>query len=280
MMSFFSLLFAPHPAETPVRATLADGQVLMGEVRTRILRLETGAGILEVPLSDVGEVVPASGDPLGVAEGQVNVWLRNGSELRGRWSDPELDMGISVGGGTVAVNLPMNELSRFQLSGGERWPGGAVYRMRTSWGDDFLVDPAKTTLVIENQLGSFAPLLTECRYVAPVTEDPTGDWRVELSTGTVLIGALRDSSLTVALPMGPKEVTVPLANFVSLELQSWQPATPVAVQNYPTVHAESVARGAPAVQQEKAGRTAASAPAQEDAWFDAQALKRTKDAAE
>ena len=46
MLAFIQLFsFFSAPAdETPVRATLADGQVLMGKVHTRVLRLTTGAG--------------------------------------------------------------------------------------------------------------------------------------------------------------------------------------------------------------------------------------------
>lgn len=208
--------------ETAVRATLGDGQVLMGEIRTKTLLLRSGSGDLEIPLEDVGEVVPATGGQLGDAEGRVDVWLRNGSELRGTWAEPKLAMSIRVGGADVPVDLPMNELSRFQLQGGARWPGGPIYRMRTRFGDDFLVDPARTHLVIVNDFGTFQPLLSECQSVAPVG-DPEGPWRIQLQTGTVLLGKMADNKVTVALPMGPAEVSVPLAQFVSLKVESWAP---------------------------------------------------------
>lgn len=212
----------PHHTETPVRATLSDGQILMGEVHTKTLLLQSGAGLLQIPLEDVGEVVPASGGKLGEAEGRVDVWLRNGSELRGTWAEPKLAMSIRVGGADVPVDLPMNELLRFQLQGGTHWPAGPVYRMRTSAGDDFLVDPARTHLVVVNEFGTFEPSLAECKYVAPI-DDPKGLWRVQLQTGTVLLGHLQDDKVTVALPMGPEEVSIPLDQFVSLRLESWQP---------------------------------------------------------
>ncbi len=214
-------------ADTPVRATLGDGQVLMGEVHTRTLRLTTGSGELEVPLADVGEVVPATGGQLGEADGRVDVWLRNGSELRGTWADPHLAMSIRVGGADVPVDLPMNDLSRFQLQGDARWPGGPIYRMKTRFGDDFLVDPSRTRLVVVNDLGTFSPLLSECASVAPVG-DPQGPWRVMLQTGTVLLGKLQDDRVTVALPMGPSEVSVPLDQFVSLKMESWTPIASAA----------------------------------------------------
>ncbi len=211
--------------ETPVRATLGDGQVLMGAISTKTLQLKSGSGDLDVPLADVGEVVPSTGGKLGEADGRVDVWLKNGSELRGTWAEPKLAMSIRVGGNDVPVDLPMNDLSRFQLQGAARWPGGPIYRMRTRFGDDFLVDPSKTHLVIVNDLGTFQPLLSECQSVAPVG-DPEGPWRVQLQTGTVLLGKLADDKVTVALPMGPSEVSVPLAQFVSLKVESWQPVAP------------------------------------------------------
>ena len=227
MFAIIAALFHPHVPDTAVRATLGDGQILMGEVRTKTLRLQGGEGLLEIPLADVGEVVPAEGGELGDAHGFVDVWLRNGSELKGKWADPQLDLAILVGGQSVGVQLPMDDLTRFQLQGSERWPQGEVYRMRTTYGDDFLVDPARTHLALDNNLGKFEPLLSECRSVAPVG-DPTGEWRVELQTGTVLVGHMRDDVVTVALPMGPDTVSVPLAHFVSLHVENWgQPLMPV-----------------------------------------------------
>lgn len=268
MIAFFHL-FADSPSDVPVRATLGDGQVLMGDLKTHTLRLTTGAGILEIPLADVGEVVPATGGELGVSEGQVDVWLRNGSELRGRWTEPELAMDIAVGGHDVGVDLPMNQLSRFQLQGREAWPTGPVFRMRTAWGDDFLVDPERTKLVVSNQLGTFEPMLAECRYAAPVAE-PDGDWRIELTTGTVLIGKLQDDAVTVALPMGPEEITVPLEHFVSLRLESW---APVAAAVAPPMTVEAMPMLAPA-----RGSAARASEEREDGWFDNQALSAAKDA--
>ncbi len=292
--------FSLHPqVDTAVRATLSDGQVLMGEVRTRALRLMTGAGLVDVPLSDVGEVLPA-GSQLGTAEGQVNLWLRNGSELRGTWSDPELAMNILVGGGKVGVNLPMGKLTRFQLKGHEAWPQGPVYRLRTAQGDDVLVDPAKTHLRVENQLGSFTPSLAECVSVAPI-DDPEGDWRIALSTGTVLVGQLEDDKVTVALPMGPKELTVALADFVSLRLETWSPvplAPPPYIPTYPPppqVRDDQLqsALGSPgAVDREEVvvapargkrgsgGVRPTSTSPQQAAWFDSAQLDAAKDAAE
>ena len=305
MHALFSLFFAlsssahaahaSHAYQTPVRATLGDGQILMGEVQTRTLRLQSGSGMLEIPLSDVGEVVPADESGLGASAGRVDVWLRNGSELRGTWADPKLAMSVAVGGDEVSVDLPMNDLSRFQLQGGIRWPGGPIYRLHTRDGDDFLIDPARTHLVIESVLGTFAPLLSECSSVAPV-DDPRGPWRVQLKTGTVLLGTLADSQLTVALPMGPEEIAVSLDNFVSLRVESWSPVAQAPVREAPQLdmpterapagynedQVEVVELRAGAKAGHRAGRPAAAAPAPapaaEETWFDSGALQATKDA--
>jgi hypothetical protein len=217
----------------------------------------------------------------------VDVWLRNGSELRGRWADPKLAMSIAVGGADVPVDLPMNELSRFQLQGGARWPGGPVYRMRTRTGDDFLVDPTRTRLQMKNDLGAFAPLLSECRYVAPVG-DPVGPWRVELQTGTVLIGKLEDAKVTVALPMGPDAVSVPLDQFVSLRVETWG-APAVATEERTRDEAPAVSYDAPGVPYPSAVAAPATAPARKGAvsaasagddggWFDSAPMEATKQA--
>lgn len=304
MIAFFTAFSLQHHVDTAVRATLSDGQVLMGEVRTKVLRLASGVGDLEVPLADVGEVKPVRGDQLGSAEGQVDIWLRNGSELRGRWADPELAMGIAVGGKPVAVNLPMNQLTRFQLQARPEWSNEAVYRMKTSFGDDFLVDPSRTRVQIDNQLGSFSPVLTECRSVAPIG-DPEGDWRIELETGTVLVGKLHDNAVTVALPMGPDSVTVPLKNFVSLRMETWQPVAPAPVYvptppdrnvpyGYPNAQDQVSSGGYPGVQaaevvaaplrkpvgSKRSGGVPApaAAPAKAGEWFDSSALDDAKQA--
>jgi len=207
-------------SDASVRATLSDGQIIYGSLKTATLSLEGGMGTLDIPLADVGEVIPVEGGELGESDGYVNVWLRNGSELAGKWHDPELAMGVLVGGEEVKVDLPAADLARLQTQGGEVWPDAAVYRVTTTHGDDFLVDAAASQLVLRNDLGTFSPYLSECRSARPL-EDADGDWRVELETGTVLVGELADDELTLALPMGPGEVTVPLAILVSMDQQDW-----------------------------------------------------------
>jgi len=209
--------------QAAVRATLEDGQVLYGDIRTQKLTLSSELGDLKIPLKDIGEVVPAEGDGVGDADRHVRVWLRDGSELVGRWQEPQLAMTIAVGRDDVRLDLPADQLNRLQTQGGEVWPRGAVYRVRTIHGDDFLVDARDSRFTLLNDLGEFSPTLADCVSVRPI-DDPEGDWRVELGTGTVLIGRLKDNRLTLAMPMGPEEVTVPLASFDSMEQQSWSTA--------------------------------------------------------
>lgn len=289
MMHFLSMLLLHGAPQTPVRATFGDGQILMGEVETKTLKLQSAAGLLEIPLEDVGEVVPASGGGLGEAEGRVDVWLRNGSELRGTWADPKLAMSIQVGGDDVPVDLPMNDLSRFQLQGGAAWPTGPVYRLRTTAGDDFLVDPTKTELVLVNKFGTFAPKLSECRAVAPIGE-ANGDWRIELQTGTVLIGHLQRDQITVALPMGPDTISVNLATFVSLRMESWgvvppPPAAPARGYLAPEDASPGWAPQQPlgmeqpqSYQDMNRQVRPRQAQAEASAWFDSAPLSATKDA--
>jgi len=209
--------------QAAVRATLEDGQVLYGDIRTQKLTLSSDLGDLRIPLKDIGEVVPAEGDGVGDAGGHVRVWLRDGSELVGRWQEPELAMTIAVGKDDVRLDLPADQLNRLQTQGGEVWPRGAVYRVRTIHGDDFLVDARDSRFTLQNDLGEFSPTLADCISVRPIG-DPEGDWRVELGTGTVLIGRLEGNQLTLAMPLGPDTVTVPLASFDSMEQQSWATA--------------------------------------------------------
>jgi hypothetical protein len=268
LLAALVLLSRSPAAETPVRATLDDGQVLMGEVRTRTLRLATGSGEVAIPLDDVGEVVPADGEALGHSEGKVTVWLRNGSELRGTWVEPTLAMDVAVGRVEVPVDLPMADLSRLQLQGGAQWPTGPVVRLRTAFGDDLLVDPARTVLTLDNDFGSFSPRLADCARVEPLGE-PTGPWRVELNTGTVLIGALRGDRLTVALPMGPEQLTVALRDFESLRAEVWRPVAAAPVV-YAAVAESGGRRARPQAEE-------AAAPAPSD-WFDRAPMQASKDA--
>lgn len=210
---------AEGPA-TPLGVTLDDGQVLVGAVTTDVVVLEGALGSIEIPLQDIGMILPVEGRTLGDSHANVTVWLRNGSELRGAWDEPELSLGLTVGGEEVPVDVPTDRMQALQLRGSESWPSEGLFRVRTSWGDDFLVDPEETQITIGNDLGTFAPFLSECRSVGPVGA-PDGDWRVELLTGTVLVGPVREASIAFALPMGPDVVEVPLAKLVALDRSTW-----------------------------------------------------------
>ncbi len=208
------------PDATPVRTVLSDGQVLVGEVRTDTLFLESALGTLPIPLDDVGEVLPVEGGALDGSGGYVTVWLRNGSELRGRWADPELEMGLVVGGQHHRVDLPVHDLVRFQMQGGELWPNGEVFRVRTHSGDDFLVDPDASRIRLTNELGTFTPFLSECASIAPGPEQ----WTVVLHTGTALTGRVEGDGLRFELDLGPAEVDVPLDAIASMGWERWAPA--------------------------------------------------------
>ncbi len=190
----------------------------MGEVETETLRLHTGFGEVDVPIDDIGEIVPVEGGTLDGSGNAVSVWLRNGSELRGEWTEPELAMGLQVGDGVVPVALPTGDLERFQLQGGEDVPTGFVYQVKTIWSDDFIVDGEETWIRLENELGAFTPRLEE---ITALRRQADGDWRMALGTGTVLIGPLTDDALTLALPLGPGAVEVPLSGIVSIERHDW-----------------------------------------------------------
>jgi hypothetical protein len=258
-----------EPVATPLGVTLEDGQVLIGEVTTDVLVLEGVLGTIEVPLADVGMVVPVEGRTLADSHGHVTVWLRNGSELQGAWAEPELAIGLSVGGKEVGVDVPTDRMQALQLQGSEAWPSAGLFRVRTSWGDDFLVDPEETRITLENDLGTFAPLLAECAAVGPVGA-PGGDWRIELLNGTVLVGPLKAAAIAFALPMGPEEVTVPLDKLVGLTRGSWSDGEQPPETATPLAFESSVPAPAPMRM------TAEPALNEKDGWFDNRRLQDAK----
>jgi hypothetical protein len=261
------LVLACRQPEIPVGATLQDGQVLVGAISTPTLRLDGALGAVDVPLDAVGLLVPVEGTTLGQSHGNVDVWLRNGSELKGRWADPALAMDLEVGRTSVGVEVPTDDLQALQLRGSEAWPDRPVYRVVTTHGDDFLVDPESTQVHLENALGSFAPYLAECRSIGPVGAT-SGDWRVELQTGTVLVGKVTEKALTFALPMGPAQVEVPLDALVSMSQGGWvedQTMAPPLAAATPADALES-ARGLYRTAEEP--QAAKPALSSSDGWFD------------
>ena len=261
----WALVGCGSSVQTPVGATLDDGQVLVGGITTPVLRLAGAFGDVAVPLEDVGMVVPVEGLTLGESHGQVDLWLRNGSELRGRWDAPELAMAIAVGGRQVEVELPTDRMQTLQLQATPAWPSFDVFRVKTTWGDDFVVDAEQTRLGVKSALGEFEVTLAECSSVGPVGE-PTGDWRFVLNTGTVLIGAPRESELAFALPMGPERIVVPLTALVSLQRGGWAPPPVPAVVEPMAAAPEEAVDGSGLASE--VGRRARPGLSSSAGWFD------------
>jgi small nuclear ribonucleoprotein (snRNP)-like protein len=210
------VLSRPTPVE-PVRVTLADDQIVVGDVQTTHLELDGALGRLHIPLDDVGEIAPTTG-PLGASDDDVTVWLRNGTELRGRWLDPALTLGMTVGGEPLTLDMPMADVGRVQTTGATLWPDRPVFRVQTRHGDDLLIDPETTRVTLVNGMGTLSPFLSECRNLAPL---PNGDWRIELQNGSVFTGPLQHDRFDFAMPLGPDRVTIPVADVTRLTWQSW-----------------------------------------------------------
>lgn len=259
--------------ETPVGATLDDGQILVGGITTPSLRLEGAFGEVDLPLEDVGMMLPVEGTTLADSHGHVTVWLRNGSELKGKWAGPELSMAIRVGGRDQSVSVPTDRLQSIQLRGSEAWPSTDLFRVRTSWGDDFLIDPEQTRLTVDSALGRFEVTLAECLSVGPVGA-PTGDWRMVLASGSVLIGAPGESELVFVLPMGPERIVVPLTALVSLERGGWSEAPmPEYAAPAPVV---SVGSGMESALPELKSLQAKPGLSRSQGWFDNDQLENAK----
>ena len=117
----------------------------------------------------------------------------------------------------------MEQLERFQLQGDTVWPDGAIYRVKTIHGDDFFVDAEETRIVIENSLGVFEPTLAECVAVTPFG-NASDEWRIVLSSGTVLIGPMKGEEIDFKLPMGPDHLLVERSVLVSMQQEIWYDA--------------------------------------------------------
>lgn len=208
----------------PVRATLEDGQILAGQVRSIDVNLVTPLGNLAIPIGHIGEIEPIEGGQLEDSHNHVKVWLRNGSELVGQWDNPELEFNLAVGDEWVEVDLPMDELERFQLRDRETWPKWGVFVVNTDFGDDFIVDANTTKFTLENDLGVFSPYLSECRSIEPLG-DGSDQWQVNLNNGSTLRGTIAGNQFLFTLPMGPEEISVPLVHVTSIQRQEWSEPT-------------------------------------------------------
>lgn len=235
-----SLLPRCEAAEsTPIRASLDEDQILVGGVHAGILTLDTGLGPLDIPLEDVGEVEPIEAADLGGSARHVRIWLRNGSELVGRWTDPSVTVDVPIGDVHTTVDLPMDEVTRLQLEGATAWPGPDTFRIRTAYGDDLFVDAEETLLPFDTDLGRFTPPLSAMTSAVPL-DGPEGRWRITLQTGTVLVGSIGVDTLDLALPMGPERVQVALADVRHLARSSvvakptagrrWYDASPMRIE--------------------------------------------------
>ncbi len=234
----------------PVRITLVDDQVLVGHLTTRTIELETGMGPLEFDSADAGELGPIEGPGIDASGHMVNLWLRNGSEFRGRWNRPEVEVQLDVGGEGHSIDVPIAKLARLQFSGDEIWPEESVFRIRTKDGDDFFVDVSRTQLEFSNELGTFKPYLEEIERIDPLDEAKRS-WRMTLENGTSLVAELRQTELDLAFAMGPEALRLPLAAVVSMQRERF-----------------SVPSGGFFDELEMSSQSAGSAPAQpEDGRF-------------
>ena len=206
--------------QSPVRASLQDGQVLQGLVGTTTVALRTDLGTHEIPVGDIGELEPIEGSAMSHSHNRIKVWLRNGSELVGEWADPELTFHIDIDNTLVPVRLPIDEMQRFQLRDGTSWPTEGAFAVTTSYGDDFIVSPKETHVTLRNTMGTFSPTLAEIQTIAPVIGHET-HWRIALVNGNILIGSLPEEKIVFALPKGPEQITVPLEHIVGIDRNGW-----------------------------------------------------------
>lgn len=218
-----------------VRVSLDAGQVLVGEVTAGALSLDSPLGTLDLPMHLIGEVEPVEGTDLAGSRDHVRVWLRDGSELVGKWAEPELDVDVEIGGETLAIGVPMQGVQRLQLSGDADFPDEGTFRVRTAFGDDVFIDAAETVLPLQTDLGELSPLLSEVATLTRQAED-ADTWRVELRTGTVLVGQVATDALALELRIGLPTLDVPLDDLVSIERMTydqtlWKLGNPSAAES-------------------------------------------------
>lgn len=213
--------FSSGVEPSTVRVSLAQDQALVGEVHRGALTLDSPLGSLSLPMASIGEVEPVEGEDLAGSGDHVRVWLRDGSELVGRWAEPELEVQTRIGGGELAIAVPMSGVRRLQLTGTADVPEDGTFRVQTAFGDDVFIDAAETVLPLRTELGDLRPLLSEVQTLAQ--EDGTGTWRVTLRTGTALVGTVATDALDLQLRIGPPSIQVPLDDLVSIERMSWDP---------------------------------------------------------
>lgn len=213
------LLAGCRTAGPDVQVTLADGQVLVGRLATPTFSMKTGFGELDFDTRDAGELGLVEGETVKQSGEMVRLWLRNGSEFVGKWQKPAVEVRMSMGGDEVAIQVPIAKLKRLQFRGEAVWSRDPVFRIVTRHGDDFFVDVTRTRMKLGNEMGNFAPFLSEVARLQPQDAEKK-QWRVQLGTGTVFLAALQQEQLDLRLAMGPERLKLPLEAVKQMDRQS------------------------------------------------------------
>ena len=219
--------------DTDIRVSFNDGQLLVGDMTTPTFTLETALGSFDFDPAEIGELGPVEGTDLGQSGAVVALWLRDGSEYSGVWTNPSAAVRVVIGRQPSNVTLPIDNLQRMQFTGSEIWPERKVVRVITSSGNDFLVDAARTQITIVSELGTFSPMLDEIATLTPpaaaTADEDDADaaqakprlWRAELISGAILLGTLGAESLVVYPSLGPESVTVPQSAIKLIRQELW-----------------------------------------------------------
>lgn len=189
-----------------VQVTLSDGQRIVGQLSTSTLVLEGSLGELRFATKDAGELGLVGGENVQQSENQIRLWLRNGSEFIGNWQKPSIEILMALGGKTQQIQIPIAKLKRLQFQSQAVWPSDPVFRIITHKGDDFFVDVTKTQMIFANEMGTFAPFLSEVVQL----QQNDDNWRIHLQNGSVFLAKLQQDTLDLHLSMGPPRLAVPL----------------------------------------------------------------------
>ncbi len=206
-------------ADFNVRATLEDGQVVVGNIATPAFRLKTGLGTFDFDSRHAGELGPAEGQDMRNPDRAVKLWLKNGSEFVGFWEKPSVTITLEAGGLAVPVDIPIAKLKRLQFGGSDVWDDKPVFRVITAAGDDFFAASTRTRITFRNDFCEISPFLSEVRRLMPADEAKK-TWRVELENGTVINAGIPQGQVLFHLDMGPKTISVPLASIEFMDRQT------------------------------------------------------------